>query len=963
MTKSRLMVLVLVAGLFVWCFADALFGGGMFVFRDAGHYYYPLFQFIKGEWRAGRVPLWNPYENLGVPLAGNATSSVFYPGTLIFLMPFDFAWAYKLYVMGHVLLAAGAAYRLGRHWGGSVEASGVGAISYAFSGNVLFQYANVVFLVGAAWLPLAVLAADQMLARTPGDRGQGTGARARSALLFAVVLALMTLGGNAEMAYHAGLMAAMYALWLWWYERSGRRQGPVSLWKRVTVRVRRRPSVLLGTSPSAPPGSNDPHPDPLPEGEGDAGLSRPALLSLAAVVGLILSAVQVLPAWELSRQSGRAASPVARSVYEIPKHLVSRKPPSRGDGPGWIDGLTCRRLEPGTHHEHVYHFSVGPWRLAEYFWPNCGGRQFPLHRRWLDAIPGEGRIWVPSLYMGLLPVLLALAALRLRGADARQSWLSWLALLSVAASLGWYGLGWLAHEIEIAAGADVSGPWLVGAPFGGLYWLMTVLLPGYIYFRYPAKLLVIAALALSMLAVRGWDRAFDAPAPRAGRGLLCLGGVSLVGAMAVLAMFPLRNQLLGRVEPDVLFGPLDTTGACLDLLFALLQTAALCGAGWWLLRAAGRSAPRLGGTGVSPVRLSNHEQDARATRKVSYPKAIALVLVAVDLAVANGWMVACAPARQWQQQSKLATVLQEEQARRGDDQPYRVFRRPIWMPPSWSSSASPNRLAEAMRWDRDTLWPKHNLPAGIPVAEVQGTMKPYDYQVLLWVAKRHSSSRDAASSTSPDLDAMNPKYLILRGEDRMPNMERIELARTEAAGLVDVSLWHNPGHLPRAWIVHRVEVLPPLASHDPRDVWRRTEQVYYPGGRPRDLRESAVVEAAVRLDGEQGPTGGEACRVSRCDPCRVEIEAELKQPGLVVLSDQFFPGWHLEVETPGQGSRQVPILRTNRMMRGAWLGAGRHRLIYRCRPASFLWGAWLSGVGWIALGAITLFGFRRRNIG
>ncbi|OHB84114.1 MAG: hypothetical protein A2V98_13895 [Planctomycetes bacterium RBG_16_64_12] len=292
-----------------------------------------------------------------------------------------------------------------------------------------------------------------------------------------------------------------------------------------------------------------------------------------------------------------------------------------------------------------------------------------------------------------------------------------------------------------------------------------------------------------------------------------------------------------------------------------------------------------------------------------------------------------------------------------------MFRRPIWMPPSWSSSASPNRLAEAMRWDRDTLWPKHNLPAGIPVAEVQGTMKPYDYQVLLWVAKRHSSSRDAASSTSPDLDAMNPKYLILRGEDRMPNMERIELARTEAAGLVDVSLWHNPGHLPRAWIVHRVEVLPPLASHDPRDVWRRTEQVYYPGGRPRDLRESAVVEAAVRLDGEQGPAGGEACRVSRCDPCRVEIEAELKQPGLVVLSDQFFPGWHLEVETPGQGSRQVPILRTNRMMRGAWLGAGRHRLIYRCRPASFLWGAWLSGVGWIALGAIALFGFRRRNIG
>ena len=46
-TKPRLIVLLSIAGLFVWLFADALFRGGVFVFRDAGHYYYPLFQFIR----------------------------------------------------------------------------------------------------------------------------------------------------------------------------------------------------------------------------------------------------------------------------------------------------------------------------------------------------------------------------------------------------------------------------------------------------------------------------------------------------------------------------------------------------------------------------------------------------------------------------------------------------------------------------------------------------------------------------------------------------------------------------------------------------------------------------------------------------------------------------------------------------------------------------------------------------
>ena len=86
---------------------------------------------------------------------------------------------------------------------------------------MLFQYSNVVFLVGAAWLPLAVLAADRMMLQGTEARCEGSGVRARVgwAVVFGVVLALMTLGGNAEMAYHAGLAAAMYAVWLAWHDR------------------------------------------------------------------------------------------------------------------------------------------------------------------------------------------------------------------------------------------------------------------------------------------------------------------------------------------------------------------------------------------------------------------------------------------------------------------------------------------------------------------------------------------------------------------------------------------------------------------------------------------------------------------------------------------------------------------------------------------------------------------------
>ncbi len=90
--KPRLTILLLCGVLLVWLFAPALGGGSSFAFRDAAHYYHPLFQYIRQEWGAGRLPLWNPYENLGVPLVAENTSSVFYPGKLLFALPLDYTW-------------------------------------------------------------------------------------------------------------------------------------------------------------------------------------------------------------------------------------------------------------------------------------------------------------------------------------------------------------------------------------------------------------------------------------------------------------------------------------------------------------------------------------------------------------------------------------------------------------------------------------------------------------------------------------------------------------------------------------------------------------------------------------------------------------------------------------------------------------------------------------------------------
>ena len=62
----RLFPLILIpacfATLFLTCYAPALFGDRQFGYRDAAHYYYPLYQRVQEEWDAGRWP--GPFTQL-----------------------------------------------------------------------------------------------------------------------------------------------------------------------------------------------------------------------------------------------------------------------------------------------------------------------------------------------------------------------------------------------------------------------------------------------------------------------------------------------------------------------------------------------------------------------------------------------------------------------------------------------------------------------------------------------------------------------------------------------------------------------------------------------------------------------------------------------------------------------------------------------------------------------------------
>lgn len=984
---GRLLLILAVAAPFAWLFGPALCTSRSFVFRDAAHYYFPLFQWIGQQWSQGELPLWNPQENCGVPVLADATSGVLYPGKLLFLLPLGYALKYKLYVSGHALLAAWTAFCLARRWRASPPAATLAALSYAFSGSVLFQYSNVVFLVGAAWLPLAVAAADRLLVER----------RLRGALILATVWALMVLGGDPQTAYHAGLLAVLQAMLLYWHERRvGRRadEWPAAEGNTPAEPVSPRNAPPAGSGPSSPPDD---------QGRNCAlGLARtrPALLLAAAIAAGLLSAVQILPSVEWSARSQRAVFEAPRSVYEIPQFLM--RPEHQRRGASISKGLFGPPAS-GQHHEHIYHFSVGPWRLAELVWPNISGRLYPLNHRWTTVLPAEGRTWTPSLYLGLVPLLLGVACFRLRRGPLPVRWATWTVLLAVAASFGWYGLGWVVQELRyglwasgIASGAAPDAGWF-GQPVGGLYWMLVVALPGYAMFRFPAKWFVVASLAFSLLAAWGLDEVARRAPRRLAWIALGLAAASLLAGAATLACGSWWESRMQGAPSDSLLGPLDAAGALADVRTALWHGAAVAAAFFGLLRL-----------------VTGHQ------RRLFAPAV--LLLTAIDLAVAHSWLIPLAPLALWEQPGPYADAILERDGHDAVVGQTRVYRgsRAGWMPDAWSHHGSPSRQSEGLRWDVETLFPKYQLASGLSLVESYGTFSSHDFAATLRIARRHGFPR-------PDhirephrgvLDVLGANYLLLPGDVEYPKADRVPIT-DRGTQPVDSSLWFNPQALPRAWIVHRVQIRPKLESPTAAAVERRTRQVWFPQGIFRDLRAEAVIEvddvaatarrlaatsetigsgqrigpaasehqepapkatdreasghdvsqsAAARDDGLQDPSPIEHCRLIRGGCQRLELDVRLERPGLVVVSDLYYPGWRAtRRDSDGGTPQRLEILQTNRVMRGVWLPAGRHVLSFAYRPVLFYAGAALSLIAWSALAVAALLCARlfsgRRRLG
>ena len=323
----------------------------------------------------------------------------------------------------------------------------------------------------------------------------------------------------------------------------------------------------------------------------------------------------------------------------------------------------------------------------------------------------------------------------------------------------------------------------------------------------------------------------------------------------------------------------------------------------------------------------------------------------------------------------------------------------LWQPEGFTKHGSPARFTELTRWERNTLQPSHGLPLGFQYCLTQGVLELFDYLLFF----RHQEMKltpeggrflevaDVAPSGPLNyfprrgFDLWNARYFILPiRTDNWKSAERgyaaflpeTELIFPKAEIVVgppgeswreneDWQLFRNKDAYPRAWLVHFVRVRTPVEETNPNPKSRgdrlelMKDLVYKedpfwrdPGRQVYDLRSMAFVETdqPQSLAGYVARTAvspAESVPVIRYEPQRVELVASLQHPGLVILADIYYPGWKLTID-----GQPAPIYRTNRLMRGAAVKAGRHTLVYTYDPDSFRFGAALSIVGLVALTAL-----------
>lgn len=488
---------------------------------------------------------------------------------------------------------------------------------------------------------------------------------------------------------------------------------------------------------------------------------------------------------------------------------------------------------------------------------------------------GYANYWEDHAYLGVLPFLLALMAVW--NYSIRKAWGPRLTEDPQTAP-AWRVVPFFAALVPLSLILALG--W--NTP---VYLLVFKFVPGFGFFQAPARLLIGYTVAMAVLAGIGAQSFRLTPASRRGwqRLLVAAAGLAIAGVAGSFV-------LTGRSQTFL------TATMLLGLGFIVSSTLLL-------LR------PRQRATTPAATRLS----------KEAIWQGAVLAFVALDLLWAAWPLIPTLPAAIFRQPSASAEFLKTQPGG------YRFFVADKF---DYATKFNgyfrfadfgPNDLSY---WQglKETLIPNLGVEARLASSNNYDPLVVGRWQKLTSLLETADNSQRARL-----LGLLNIAYFIDNAAHHVgPSLY--------TAGQMTVQRVPEP--LPRAYFVTQVyyakseaEVISRLSSPD----FDYHREVIIMEGEVKALRPAQDVAKAEEKGGsvevvEQGAN-------------RVLLKVEAPAPGLVVLTDTFYPGWQATVD-----GQPTPIWPANLAFRAVAVEAGRHEILFSYRPRSFTIGLWTSTI-------------------
>ncbi len=175
---------------------------------------------------------------------------------------------------------------------------------------------------------------------------------------------------------------------------------------------------------------------------------------------------------------------------------------------------------------------------------------------------------------------------------------------------------------------------------------------------------------------------------------------------------------------------------------------------------------------------------------------------------------------------------------------------------------------------------------------------------------------------TPRYDMLNVGYVLVRDDTPLPD-GKFELA-LDAAG--PLALYRNVTAYPRAWLVHEVQ-----------QVADRAQALAALQAPTFDPSQQAVLMANNELPTLAPATGPEAVTITHYGSNRIVLTLAATAPALLVLSENWYPGWQATVN-----GVPADILQANGALRAVPVPSGTVAVVLRFAPISWRLGL----VGW-----------------